>query len=105
MAKFLAVYEDADKNRDCGIYYSYEAYFKDTFCPDTRIIFTLDMSVSGRTYAERKADLQDKAIEYSNNMNEIYPISLGEINEIADFFSVNGKRYGLLTDFHENCIC
>lgn len=105
MTKFLAVYEDADKNRDCGIYYSYEAYFKDTFCPDTRIIFTLDMSVSGRTYAERKADLESKAIDYSNFMGEIYPISYGEIAEIADFFETNGKRYGLLTDFRENCIC
>jgi len=105
MTKFLAVYEDADKNRDCGIYYNYEAYFKDTFCPDTRIIFTLDMSVSGRTYAERKANLESKAIDYSNNMSEIYPISWGEIAEIQDFFATNGKRYGLLTDFHENCIC
>ena len=105
MTKFLAVYEDADKNRDCGIYYNYEAYFKDTFCPDTRIIFTLDMSVSGRTYAERKADLESKAIDYSNNMSEIYPISQGEIAEIEDFFATNGKRYGLLTDFRMNCIC
>ena len=105
MTKFLAVYEDADKNRDCGIYYNYEAYFKDTFCPDTRIIFTLDMSVSGRTYTERKADLESKAIDYSNNMSEIYPISQGEIAEIENFFATNGKRYGLLTDFRMNCIC
>ena len=106
MTRFLAVYDDADGNRECGIYYDYESYFRDTFNPDTKIIFTLDMSnVTGRTYAEKKACIESKAIDYSNNMSEIYPISYGELAEISDFFETYGRRYGLLTDFRENAIC
>ena len=106
MTKFLAVFDNAKGERECWIYYSWDAYYKDTFSPNCKEIFLMDMSkVSGKTYTEKKARLEDKAIEYSNMMGEIYPISWGEIAEIEGFFRTYGKRYGCLREFKENAIC
>jgi hypothetical protein len=60
--------------------------------------------VSGKTYTERKENLRDLAIEYSNNVGETC-LSYGELAEIGCFFEKNGKRYGLLKEFKENGIC
>lgn len=60
--------------------------------------------VSGRTYQERKANLRETAIQWSN-AETAENWSYGEIAEISDFFRTNGKRYGLLKEFEENCIC
>ena len=105
MSRFLAIYDDEKGNRQCWIYTNYSEFFSDTFNPDCKKIFLMELKVSGKNYAERKADLESKAIDYSNFMSEIYPISWGEIAEIENFFATNGKRYGLLTVFHKNCIC
>ena len=105
MSRILAVYENAKGERYCWIYNRYPAYFSDTFSPDCKKIFLMELKVSGKNYAERKANLESKAIDYSNFISEIYPISWGEIAEIENFFATNGKRYGLLTVFHKNCIC
>lgn len=106
MTKFLAVFDDANGNRECAIYTRWDTYHSATFSPTCKEIFLMDMSkVSGKTYSEKKANLENKAIEYSNMMGEIYPISYGEIAEIEDFFRTYGKRYGLLREFRENAIC
>lgn len=57
----------------------------------------------GNTYQEKKADIESKAIEYS--LNNAAGLSYGELSDIQDYFTVYGKRYGLLTDFYENAIC
>lgn len=67
--------------------------------------YVIPLTVSGRTYQERKNDLESKAIEYSNIMGTLVNISWSEYADITDFFERNGRRYGLLTDFRENCIC
>ena len=105
MIKFLAVF-DRNGERQCHIYTDIEAYFCDIFSPDCELIYALNLSgLSGRTYAEKKANLEEKAIEYSNNMSEIYPISYGEIAEIEEYFGRYARRYGLLGVFRENAIC
>jgi hypothetical protein len=30
---------------------------------------------------------------------------MGELADASDFFEINGKKYGLLRKFRENCIC
>ena len=72
---------------------------------DKHVICFIPLMVSGKTYAERKADLQEKAIEWSNNQGEYAAWSYGELAEIQGFFETKGRRYGLLTEFRENAIC
>jgi len=102
----IAIFEDQHKNRQCNLYASYEAFYEDTFSPNTEILSVLELgSIKGKTYQDRKSNLQNKAIEYSLLMPEIYPISCGEIYEIESYFYHYGKQLGLLKEFKENCIC
>lgn len=63
----------------------------------------LKLAVSGRTYQEKKNALWDLAVEYSGM--DTSGLSYAEIFAIQDFFAVAGRRFGLLSEFHENCIC
>ena len=53
-------------------------------------------------YEKRKAEVREEAIEYSYSEEEL---SYGELAEKQDYFRRLGKRYGLLREFKENCIC
>lgn len=77
---------------------------KRTFSPTCENIETLDFTIKGKTYKERKDCLKDIAIEWSNNFSQ-HSWSYGELAEITDYFYENGKRYGLLKEFRENAIC
>lgn len=84
-----------------NIYYNIDDYFNDTFSPlaDADI---LDLTITGKTYAERKACARDCAIRWSS---EEYPgLSWGELAVINDWFTTMGKRYGLLKEFSENAV-
>lgn len=67
------------------------------------IIDYIPLTVKGRTYAERKADLIDKAIMWQH-AGSVANWSYGELADIQEFFERNGKRYGLIREFRENCI-
>ena len=72
--------------------------------PGIVITCRIDFTIHGKTYQERKASLETLAIEFSNfgDTAGLYGTDMWYIN---DFFRRNGKRYGLLTDFIENCLC
>ncbi len=53
-------------------------------------------------YQKRKAEVREEAIEYSYSEEEL---SYGELAEKNDYFERLGRRYGLLREFKENCIC
>ena len=90
----------------------FNAYLFDNFEEFTAALIERDIvilqcaielnEVSG-TYAEKKAAIESKAIEYSNNAAN--GLSYGELALIQGYFETYGKRYGLLEDFHENAIC
>lgn len=63
----------------------------------------LRLVVSGRTYQEKKNALRDIAVEYSGM--DASGLSWAEIIAVQDFFTVAGRRFGLLDEFQENCIC
>lgn len=85
--------------------YGYEEWRKNTFSPDCEDITIFDFKISGKTYNERKASLQDLAIDFSNSMIRGLDWSYGELATICNYFYKMGKRYGLLKEFRENCIC
>lgn len=58
--------------------------------------------LTGVTYQERKNDLEEKA--KLTQYVDIGGLSWGELYEIQVYFETQGKRYGLLREFKENCI-
>lgn len=90
-----------------GIYTNipYKALTDEYEIPEDNILLYIPLQVSGRTYQERQNDLREKAIEWSNNLNEFPNWSYSELGDISEFFETNGRRYGLLKEFQENCIC
>lgn len=69
------------------------------------LLYFIPLTVSGRTYQERKNDLRNKAIEYQNSCCDFCGFSYGELADIQAFFENNGRKYGLLNEFRENAIC
>ena len=67
------------------------------------ILAYIPLKVSGKTYAERVADLDDKAIQ-THYAFSIACWSYGELAEIQSFFEKQGRRYGLTKEFRENGI-
>ena len=55
------------------------------------------------TYAERKANARQIAIDWQNEASE-QDLSYGELAEAGNNFHKLGKRYGLLNEFRENGI-
>lgn len=104
---FIGYYE-LDRKKYFNIYYKNTCgcgkWLKDTFSPITKNIKTLDFKLSGKTYQEKKNSLRDLAIEWQLNFASL-SWSYLELSEIQNYFLENGKRYGLLQEFKENCIC
>lgn len=72
---------------------------------DDDIITVIDTErLRGRNYAEKKANLEAQAIDYSIAMS-CSNLSYAELFVIGNYFDKYGRRFGLLTDFYENCIC
>lgn len=67
-------------------------------------IYDIDLAVHGNSYESRKADVREKAITWQALVGES-DLSMGELQDWYDYFDIMGRRYGLLTEFHENGIC
>lgn len=55
-------------------------------------------------YFKRQGEIQDEAIEWQRNFEEI----VQDWEDCAiwnEYFTKMGRRYGLLKEFHENGIC
>lgn len=104
---FIGYYELENKEPYFNIYYKnksgYEEWREDTF-NGVYNIETLDFKISGKTYREKQASLEDLAKDWQHNFSWL-DWSYGELMEINNYFYENGKRYGLLKVFKENCIC
>jgi len=101
---FIAILKKDYDSYGC-IYNSYEQFAKDTFSPDIDILSIIPLKVSGKTYQERKEDLRNKAVEWSNVGGLYCDCSWNEAAIISNFFETSGRRYGLLKEFQENGIC
>ena len=106
MKYFIGAYKLNNKQYN-NLYYNcfegWKAWHSDTFSPACEDVKILCLKVSGLTYNDRKADLEEKAIEWQVNFSG-YSWSYGELAEIERFFYKNAKRYGLIKEFKENCI-
>lgn len=68
-------------------------------------MFGIDLAVHGNNYEERKNDVREKAITWQQCAAEHADLSMYELQLWTDYFEEQGKRYGLLAEFHENGIC
>ena len=72
---------------------------------DGAIFFVAGMETARRkTYQQAKANAQAFAIDTQNIISE-NNFSYGEIADIQDTLRQLGKRFGLVREFKENCIC
>lgn len=103
---FIGKYE-IDGRDYFNLYYKnangWEEWHKDTFDPECENIEMLDFKISGKTYQERKASLQDLAIEWQTRF-AWWGWSYSELGEMGSYFYENAKRYGLVKEFKENAI-
>ena len=81
----------------------YEAYFRDTFCPDTEIVAFVSFHAYGKTYAEKKESVRNAALDYQNAWQD-YCFSYSELATIGAWFERMGRKYGLLKEFRKNAI-
>lgn len=88
----------------CNIYESNEVEFfnKATFSPDTIIHDIVVFKVAGKSYAERKENARQLAIDFQ--LADCGGLSYYEYWRIGEYFSKIGRRYGLIDEFKENCI-
>ena len=100
----LGIFKNTNGKIENNLYYDWNEWHKDTFSPKTKIQTMILFKVGGKTYTEKKENLRDLAIKFSNNVGKTC-LSYGELAEINYFFEKNGKRYGLLKEFKENGVC
>ena len=100
---FIGVFKNTDNKIENYIYYSWKEWHKNTFNPTVEIIGLLNFKISGKKYIEKQENLKNLAIEWQLNFSN-YNWSYGELAEIYGFFEKNGRKYGLLKEFKENCI-
>ena len=105
----VASYIEPNGYRERGIWQCGEKFFRNNLPKGSEIIVCLPLVVKGKTYAEKKANLHDLAVEWSYSECEVFGndghLSMGELIDVQNFFETNGKRYGLLEEFRENAIC
>ena len=84
-------------------FYSFEEFNKATFSPSVKYEFVVLGRLRGKTYAEKKDEVRQKAKDVQDY--DEGGLSYGELADICDYFATYGKRYGLLREFKENGIC
>lgn len=101
----LYIYHENDgkvvfKLEDAPFIYTYTGRASD----NTPLVVYETMRIKGRSYNEKKANLEDMAKDWQRDF-ENHSYSWGDLAEASAFFLENGKRYGLLQEFRENGIC
>lgn len=88
-----------DNERYGGLYFSWETFHRDTFGPikDLRLV---EFKINGKTYAEKKADSRNIAIEWQT-MDHV-GLYWSEVGTIMAWFEKTGRQYGLRQEFREN---
>lgn len=99
---FYAEWRDENEQLRGGLYFSWDEYHRDTFSPlahDHRLIV---FETHGRTYKERKEDVRNTAIEWSNMLQ--IGLHWSDVATIGAWFEKMGRRYGLIEEFRENVV-
>ena len=85
-----------------SIFDTWREYHAATFSPNCTISAVIPLQLHGSTYAQRRESLRDIAIDIQTADNG--GLSYGEVATLTDWFTRNARRYGLVTEFRDNCI-
>ena len=100
---FFARYKTPEGDEHAELYFSFPKYAADTFSPLTKVLSLVEFKIHGNDYASRKSSCESVAVEFSNcDTSGLY---MSDFVYVGEWFSRNGKRYGLLKDFRENGLC
>lgn len=101
----LATFDTTEDYFPVSVFFDSEDDFAEAVKDEcvTAVRSILRFCVRGEDYAERKSNLEELAIEYSNA--DIGDMAMSDFAKVGDFFRTNGKRFGLLRIFKENAIC
>lgn len=86
-----------------NVFTSWSEYHAATFSPDCTVEAVHPLTITGKTYNERRENLRNLAIDIQSA--EQGGISYYELAILQNFFERNARKYGLLTEFRENAIC
>ena len=85
-----------------SIFDTWGEYLAATFSPDCTISAVIPLTIHGSTYAERRDSLRTMAQDIQTADNG--GLSYSEAATLCDYFTRQARRYGLLTEFRDNCI-
>ena len=100
---FYAKYRDINGEEVAKLYDRGEDYARDTFSPLVEPLTVIDFSVKGKNYRERQSSVQTIAMDFQTA--DIGGLFMSDYARIGEWFSTQGKRYGLLKEFRENAVC
>ena len=100
---FYAKYKDADGQEVAKLYDRGEEYARDTFSPLVEPLTVIDFSVKGKNYRERQSSVETTARDFQ--AADIGGLFMSDYARIGEWFTTQGKRYGLLKEFRENAVC
>ena len=100
---FYAKYRDINGEEVSKLYDLPEEYYADTFSPEVEPLTVIDFSVKGKNYRERQSSVQTIAIDFQTA--DIGGLFMSDYARIGEWFTTQGKRYGLLKEFRENAVC
>lgn len=108
MMFFVKVKSCVDGHTESGIYRCEHSEMVDSVRKAKSVfLFVLPFRIVGKTYQERQESLRELAIDfqYNNDGDTDIQLSYSELADASDFFERMGRKYGLLREFRENCIC
>ena len=91
--------------KETGVLYEdFQDYISDTFSPEVETMVIIPFTVHGNNYAERRENVRGTAMEFQT-ANDCDGLYMSDMAQIYGWFEKMGKRYGLLKEFRENCVC
>ena len=66
---------------------------------ENNILYFIPLRIAGKSYQERKNNLEETAKEWQRSNYDFIDWSYGELATIQSFFEENARRYGLIETF------
>lgn len=100
---FYAKFRNEEGQEIGKLYDLWDEYHADTFSPEVEPLELIDFSVKGKNYRERQSSVETTARDFQ--AADIGGLFINDYARIWEWFTTQGKRYGLLKEFRENAIC
>lgn len=100
---FYAKFRNEEGQEIGKLYDLWDEYHADTFSPEVEPLELIDFAVKGKNYRERQSSVGTTARDFQ--AADIGGLFMSDYARIGDWFTTQGKRYGLIKEFRENAVC